>query len=174
MKKNYFLLEDFNALQKHLETLRADLKKLGGQMQAALNKSSVMDGDSMSNAISELFEQQQGKIRDLEKLTINPQIMPVLRNAEYVTVGAYVQIKNCDADTVKWYHIRGAWFKPEEGKTGETIETAIPLTNSSPVVLRCIGKTVSNTVLIRRPDETSFYYIQILDISLGLQPSPAR
>lgn len=166
MKKNYFLLEDFNAFKKYLETLQSELKELGQQMQGQSHKSSVMDGDTMVNGISEQYEQSLEKIERLNELLINAEIKRPLTDATHVGIGLYLQIRNCINNKLTWYQVRGCWFEPQEGKSGATIETAIPIANTSPVILACIGKSASSTVLVRQPG-FSFYYIVIEQISTG-------
>ncbi len=166
MKKNYFLLEDFNAFKKYLETLQSELKELGKQMQEQSHKGSVMGGDTMANGISEQYEQSQEKIDRLNKLLVDAQIIRPLTDATHVGIGLYVQIRNCTDNKLTWYQIRGCWFEPQDGRSGATIETAIPIANTSPLILACIGKSASSTLLVRQPG-FSFYYIVIEQISTG-------
>lgn len=168
MQKSYFLLPDFNDLQKHIEQLILNLAIDKEAEIEATSGSRTAEESTFHDSSAEAFETRASLISKYQTMLTSAKICVPPNHAGQVNLGVYVKLKEIGSKTktVDWYWIGSSWMKiPLEKRTGATKGSAHQVTINAPLAQALRGKKKGETTEVELPEKKTREY-KIEEISL--------
>lgn len=151
MKKEYKLTKDgVKELEKELKSLNALKPEIVDRVKTARSQGDLSENADYDVARSEM-EQTEGRIKEIEHILRNVEIIKKPKTNGFVKLGSIVQLKS-KKDKTTFKVVGSVEANPAEGK----------ISDESPIGKALLGKRVAEDVEISLPNGTLVYKISAI------------
>ncbi len=165
MKVSYFLLNDFNDLQKHVQWLREELTADRNELRESEDAPDRLEDGTAHSETRDAFTEKSTIIQNYEAMLSNCKICPSPTNAKQVGIGTFVKLLDKDTKKSTWHYIGSSWMKANpEKRDGSTKELAIRIAIDAPVAKAINRLKKRQVAFVKLPKKTIEYKIE--EISL--------